>query len=61
MAGFPIQICAWCPECNKHTVHKIVGEHGPYLVYECVECGRHLLIPKGDAFKFTDFGPCTQP
>ena len=54
----PTEICAWDPELNDYAVFTLVGEHGPYWVYESKETGRSILIPKGDVWRFEDMGPC---
>ena len=56
--AFPLTICAWCPECGFRTLHDLIAEHGPYLVYECRRCGRALLVPMGEVSKFTNLESC---
>ncbi len=54
----PVEICAWDPELGRHTIFTLAGEHGPYFVYESTETGYHILIPKGEVWRFTDMRPC---
>jgi len=54
----PIKICAWDPHIDRHVLFELAGEHGPYWVYESTETGYHLLIPKGEVWRFTDMTPC---
>ena len=54
----PVEICIWNPEINDYDRAKLVGEHGPYWVYECVSTGYHILVPKGEVWRFTDFEKC---
>ena len=54
----PFEICIHCPECKKYVKATLVGEHKPYWVYECSECGYHLLVVKAEVWRFEDFTPC---
>ena len=56
--GFPTEICIYCEECKSYQIATLSGEHGIYFVYECSNCGFHMLIPKGEAHRFTDFTLC---
>ena len=54
----PDVICAYDPEIKKYCKFTFAGEHGPYFVYESMETGYHLLIPKGEVWRFTDMKLC---
>ena len=54
----PTEICAFDPEVNRYVKFTLAGEHGPYWVYESTETGYHVLILKGEVWRFTDFSPC---
>ena len=60
MAEPPVTICAWDPELNKYTLFDLVGEHGPYFVYESRETGRQILVLKGEVWRFADMRLCEQ-
>jgi len=60
MAIPPREICAYDPEAKKYVIFELAGEHGPYWVYESTETGYHLLIPKGEVWRFTDFRLCEE-
>ena len=54
----PQKICAYDEEAKKYAVFTLVGEHGPYWVYESEETGWSILIPKGEVWRFEDMSPC---
>jgi len=58
MADVPMKICAWNPELNDYDTFTLVGEHGPYWLYESETTGYHILILKGEVWRYTDFSPC---
>ena len=54
----PVTICIWDPELKKKVLADLVGEHGPYFVYESRESGYHILVPKGEVWRFADLKEC---
>lgn len=48
----PKKITAYNPEIHSEDTATLVGEHGPYWIYEFVSTGFRILIPKGDVHKF---------
>jgi len=58
---YPIEICFPCIDCGKWTKHKLIGEHHFYLVYECVECLKRVLVHKAIVWQYVDMSKCGQP
>jgi len=48
----PTYIWIWDPEADKVVKARLVGEHGPYFVYESLETGYNILVPKGEVWRF---------
>ena len=50
----PQEIWITDPEINKVVKHKLIGEHGPYFVYESEETGRSILVLKSEVWRFVN-------
>lgn len=59
--AYPLRICFPCEECGKWTLHELTGEHGPYVMYMCTECGKYHLVHKAIVWNYVDMSLCGRP
>ena len=58
--AWPIEICFPDPESGKWSKYHLVGEHGPYLVYENIETLKRILVPKSIVYEYIDMSKCNK-